>query len=70
MRNIAALTADIHAGRADPAEAVAEAEAAIAARNGMLNAVVATTHATRPDRSRPCAPGSARASGRRSRAFR
>jgi aspartyl-tRNA(Asn)/glutamyl-tRNA(Gln) amidotransferase subunit A len=40
MRDIAALTADIHAGRADPGEAVAEAEAAIAAHNGLLNAVV------------------------------
>lgn len=40
MRDIGSLTADIHAGRADPAEAVAEALAAIAARNGALNAIV------------------------------
>ena len=40
MRDIAALVADIHTGRSDPAEAIAEATARIAACNRDLNAIV------------------------------
>lgn len=46
MRDIAEFVADVHAGRADPGAAVAEAEAAIATHNPVLNAVVGYDPAT------------------------